>query len=137
MALKIACKHCSEIIEVPIPEPATVEKIVQKPCECGLTEGARTSRHWATAAIFVLVAVSLSIAGSCVANGNSDVDKIRAETEKIRAESDSARKEKDQIAAELKRYKDFFEEWKKLPGAPEIHERPPMDARALPHPDKK
>jgi uncharacterized protein with LGFP repeats len=132
--LKIKCKECASMIEVPIPEPKEVEKIVKEPCKCGLTENARTSRHWAVAVAIAVVVITFGISGSCVADKHYETGKITAETEKLRAQTAGNEKEMREMSAELQKYKTFFEEWKKLPGGPPEVPRPPIDSRATPHP---
>jgi hypothetical protein len=135
--LKIKCKHCDDIIEVPLPEPAVVEKIVKERCTCGLTENTRQSRHWAIVVAIVGTAAVLSLFGGCGTSHFYEPERLRAETEKINAETAFNKKEMEALKAELERYKSFFEEWKKLPGNPEMP-RPPIDPRATPHiPEKK
>ena len=135
----VPCKACHEMVEVPLPEPEKV--VTTAPCECGLTESSRISRHWATTAAFVGVTLMVGGFGSCVADKHYEASKITAETEKVKAQTGFNQKELEGMAAELQKYKSFFEEWKKLPGNPSSAERPPIDPRAFPHvapvPEKK
>lgn len=139
--LKIKCKMCDNMIEVPIPEPEakTVEKIVKEPCKCGLTENARTSRHWAITVAIVGTFAVLGLFGGCGTTHFYESDRLRAETEKIKAQTAFNQKEMDALAVELQKYKSFFEEWKKLPGnnPPDPMPRLPIDGRATPHPAEK
>lgn len=116
--LKIQCKHCATMIEVPIPEPKEVQKIVKEPCKCGLTESARQSRHIATAVVLIAICILIGASAGCWTVNSKDVEKVRAETDKIKAQTLSNQKEMDGMSAELQKYKTFFEEWKKLPGGP-------------------
>ena len=127
----VPCKSCATMIEVPLPEPEKV--VVTAPCECGLNDSSRISRHWATTAAFVGVTLMIGAFGSCVGEKHYEAAKITAETEKIKAQTAFNQKELEGMAAELQKYKSFFEEWKKLPGNPASAERPPIDPRAFPH----
>lgn len=135
--LKIKCKHCDNIVEVNIPEPVTVEKIVKESCKCGLTENARQSRHWAITVGIVGTFAVLSLFGGCGTSHFYEPERLRAETEKIKVQNDSNEREMQAMSAELQKYKTFFEEWKKLPGGPPEVSRPPIDSRATPHPAQK
>lgn len=137
--LKMKCKFCDNMLEVPLPEPVTIEKRVPEPCKCGLTESARQSRHWAITFAIVGTFAVLSLFGGCGTAHFYEPERLRAETEKIKAENASCQKKMEEMAAELQKYKTFFEEWKKLPGSPQSPEmpRPPIDSRATPHPAQK
>jgi len=58
----IRCKQCGMINERELPEPKVVEKIVQSPCRCGMTEDVRQCRQWVT--LLGIVAVVGLIAGA-------------------------------------------------------------------------
>lgn len=111
--LKVQCKSCASVVEVPIPEPKTVEKIVKEPCKCGLTDETRIHRSWATAAGFAAIVGLIAAFGGCHTINMSEVEKIRAETERRKAENASNQKDMEKMTVELKKYKDFFEEFRK------------------------
>ena len=127
--LKVQCKHCASTIEVPIPEPKTVEKIVEKPCECGLTEGARSSRHIAVTVSLIAICAILSGLGGCWVSGHTEVEKTKvdmakfqsqaeqskAQAEQAKAEAAKAQAEAEKYRVEAQKYKDVLIELKSLP----------------------
>jgi uncharacterized protein YlxW (UPF0749 family) len=111
--IKGNCTYCDKPVGVEVEEPAPIIQVKTEPCKCGLTENARTSRHWATTAAFVLVAVVVAGFGSCSYNSKNSVDLIRAETEKMKVQLIQEQERSGRLQEELTKYKTIIDELRK------------------------